>query len=297
VLQQPEHYALKSSAKLHSKSRKHITRTLLFICLVVLLYGNLIRISAGFWYPTGSALPQAVATASAQAQTETTTYAPTGAPNPDSLSEAELVRQVQATATQPTTTDVQVSQYCSGTPYSIPTPINLSLANNGLSKTIDSPTYYRVYGQNLAAVRQSIADCPFRQAAGNYQAATTYQLGWSYSIRQLTNGNCSLSNVRVGLHINQLMPAYDITSDTPAALAKTWNAFAANLAIHEASHVAFDTQYTEKILAALQNMESSCGSISSQAQTTIDANITMLNGTNDLYDAQTNHGATQGAVL
>lgn len=226
----------------------------------------------------------------------TQTYAPVSTAPGSAADDAAAIAAASTPATAPSTQ--QTPKGCTGSQYALPLAQDLSGAQGGLVKTIDQPTYYQIYGNSVTALRASITNCPYRKAAGSYQAATSYQLNWRYSATSVGNNQCQLTNIRVGLHINQLMPTFVPTSGTPAAVASTWNRYAANLATHEAGHIDIDTQYAEKLLAALQAMGPlDCSLISRQAQTTIDSYVTMLNAANDLYDSRTNHGATQGAVL
>ncbi|MBL8121282.1 DUF922 domain-containing protein [Candidatus Saccharibacteria bacterium] len=186
---------------------------------------------------------------------------------------------------------------CSSVGYRLPAPLTLASANEGLITTIDTPTYYQIRGNTLPELRNSIENCAARKAVGYYHASTAYQLNWSYSIAADTTG-CRLTSVKVGLHVNQFMPQFVPEATTPNTTTNTWNAYASNLKTHEDGHTAIDVRYSEQLTAALQNMRNlPCDTIANQTQTTIQSYVTMLNTANELYDSQTNHGATQGAVL
>jgi predicted secreted Zn-dependent protease len=78
-----------------------------------------------------------------------------------------------------------------------------------------------------------------------------------------------------------------------------WSAVASQaLKTHEDGHTALDIEYATKLATALQNTGNmDCATLTRQTQSIIDSHVTMLNAANELYDSQTNHGATQGAVL
>jgi predicted secreted Zn-dependent protease len=142
-----------------------------------------------------------------------------------------------------------------------------------------------------------VLNCPARRAAGSYHALTAYQLNWAYT-PVATNGVCHLENVRVGLHVNQFMPMFSPGSTTPASVASTWDAYSQALKTHEDGHTALDIEYATRLATALQNTGNmDCATLTRQTQSIIDSHVTMLNTANELYDSQTNHGATQGAVL
>lgn len=283
---------------------RHIRRnrmaTLVLFGLSLLIGLNLIRVLHVNDTAVTSALsaatnPTAHSNTTDQPNIEVQTYAPTATP-PESA--AQDAAALLAASTPTVTATPQAPKDCSGNQYILPSPQDLSNSPLGLTKTVDQPTYYQVYGNSLSALRTAITNCQYRKAAGSFHATTAYQLNWRYTATAAGNNQCTLSNVRVGLHINQLMPLFIPNGTTPTSVTSSWNAYTTNLGIHEAGHVDIDTQYADKLLAALQSMGSvDCSLISRQAQTTIDSYVAMLNAANDLYDSRTNHGATQGATL
>ncbi|MCA9327145.1 DUF922 domain-containing protein [Candidatus Saccharibacteria bacterium] len=267
------------------------SRQILLVLLVALVYTNLVRISP---LPATTSLP-------AQA-TALSTTASKNATKPEVLTATTTVSTYPATSggnqqASQTTPVVRTSQACTGSPYALPASLPVTSLPSGLNKVVDTPTHYQVYGSSIPELRTAIENCPLRRANGAYHASTSYQLNWSYAV-SVSGTTCRLTNVKIGLHVSQYMPAFVPTSSTPAGTKNAWNRYIANLQTHENGHVAIDTDYAQRLTNTLQNMGSvDCANPKNQVQTIINSYVTMLNAANELYDSQTGHGATQGAVL
>ncbi len=259
--------------------------TVMLLCLLTFMtYLNLARVAYA-QFPITPLAAAAQATVSPEPRSQTTNVP------------AESQNGSLATQTSAPSKNIEVAKPCSGTPYSVPTQLSLTSAPAGLSTVIDAPTNYQVYGDSIANLRDAIESCPLRKAIGSYHAVTTYQVSWSYGFH-VSNSVCRLSDVRVGMHINQYLPLFVPSAATPQTTASSWQQYIAVLQQHENGHVAIDTDYAKRLTAALQNLATTdCGSIAAQASTITDSYVTMLNTANDLYDSRTNHGLTQGAVL
>ena len=189
---------------------------------------------------------------------------------------------------------------CSPVAFGLPSGLDMAGSTAGLHTQIDPPTYYRIYGVTATQLRTQIQQCaPGAQgsASAEFTAQTDYNLTWSYDYTG-NGSNCSISNVRVGMHVAMALPSWTDPGASTNGLAGRWQTFASALTAHESGHVALDLQYA----ALLQNDLEAVGSVSCANITTVVHNlanrdITLLNQANSAYDAQTNHGATQGAVL
>lgn len=213
------------------------------------------------------------------------------------LASAGAIAKPSVSSAKPAQTATIHTTGCTSNGYTEPAALTLSTQPEGLTKVIDTPTYYQISGGSVQDLRTSIETCTARKAVGNFHAVTTYQLNWSYGIAADANG-CSLTSVRVGLHVNQFMPLFVPSSTTPSVTQSTWSNYANSLQTHEDGHTAIDTRYAEQLVAALQNLRNiPCNTLDSQAKTTVQSYVTMLNAANELYDSQTGHGTTQGAVL
>lgn len=204
-----------------------------------------------------------------------------------------------AGASSPITISSQEPATCStARSYRAPAIVDLSVAHDGLTAIVSDPYTYTVSAHSLESLRSGITNCPIRAAvAGNYHAITARQLAWSYSFAQ-SNGQCSLVNVRVGLHITQLLPDFSPQTGTPKAVIDAWNAYHTSLLTHENGHVDVAKRYANDLVTRLNSLGSmDCSTLRLLAKTTVDSELEALNTADTSYDTTTRHGATQGAVL
>ncbi|HSX45959.1 MAG TPA: DUF922 domain-containing protein [Candidatus Saccharimonadia bacterium] len=179
-----------------------------------------------------------------------------------------------------------------------PAAISLSPGQNGVSQVVDQPIYYQVYGNTAAQVQAQIKQCSqVSQSGEDFAAGTYYTMNWLYDYT--TDGlTCSIVNVAVGVHVGQVLPDWNPTASSDSGYAAKWRSFMANLQTHENGHRDLDIQYASKIKQDLKGLQGvSCSGIKQAADATANADLAALNWANDNYDAQTDHGQTQGAVI
>ncbi len=283
-----------------NRTKRHASRRVFFypsrysrlqrfvaVVLVLAVYGNLGRLAVmQSTYPIAS--PRVAAAYMAQPATNT---------DSDAADKTTAAVSGGTEQTSTATRHIDTPQACTGTRFAQPTTLAGATLPAGLTRVVDGPVYYQVYGSSLGALRSALDSCPLRKAIGPYHAVTAYQLTWSYSTT-VDSGVCKLTSIRVGAHIGQYLPRFTPTASTPQSVAAAWKTYAANLKQHEDGHIAIDIDYAQRLLTALQSLRvTDCGNIGQQAQTITDSYVALLNGANELYDSRTNHGATQGAVL
>jgi predicted secreted Zn-dependent protease len=196
---------------------------------------------------------------------------------------------------------VPAPQACTPAAYSLPSAIDLTNQATGLTQTIDATAYYRIYGNTAAQIKTQLSQCPPIAASADgasFAAETGSKLNWQYSSTSDTSGMCRISNVKVGLHLNMILPAWQPTGDAATGLAANWQNLISSLTTHETGHVAMYQQYANQLLHDLQALPATnCTSIAASVDAVSAANIAALNTANAAYDTATNHGVTQGAVL
>lgn len=264
---------------------------LLFLCsLALMVYANLVHLSSSRLAGQVALMPTAYA-----AKANSSIPANSTAPRAQTAAAPDPTSDASTAAAQ--TAQISTPQACTGSDYTQPSALPLGNLADGLNAVVDTPAYYQVYGDSVAELRDAIENCPLRAKVGAYHAVTTYQLNWSYT-PTVSNGVCSMHNVRVGLHVNQYLPLFTPSPSTPVSATAAWNAYYTSLKAHEDEHASIDREYAQQLATALQNIGSlDCTTFATQVKTTIDSYVTMLNTANELYDATTNHGATQGATL
>jgi predicted secreted Zn-dependent protease len=134
--------------------------------------------------------------------------------------------------------------------------------------------------------------------AGQFAASTDFAIAWAYNYQTNADGTCSLSGASVGITVSEILPAWQQTAGAVPGITASWQRFITNLQTHESGHTQLDQTAAVNLLSDLQNFPATdCSSIAVAANTKAQADLTALNQANDNYDAATNHGATQGAIL
>jgi predicted secreted Zn-dependent protease len=190
-------------------------------------------------------------------------------------------------------------QACTPPAFNLPAPLALSGQPTGLSEATDSTTYYRIYGNTTAQIETQLQQCPaLTLASGSFGAVTGGNVSWHYSWIPNGNGVCTISTVKVGLHLNMILPAWEPTGAASEGLAAQWQNLIHNLVHHENGHVAIYQQYAHQLLQDLQSLPgTSCTDIAAYAEAKAAATIAALNAANSTYDIHTHHGVSQGVAL
>lgn len=180
-----------------------------------------------------------------------------------------------------------------------PSAINLSSAPQGMSQVIDTPTYYQIFGNTAAQIQTQLRSCaPLRSDGEAFAGETAYTLTWQYASTNIGDGLCTISNVKIGLHVTMSLPKWSPTTQATSGLATKWQNFISNLSLHENGHATLSTQHANQLLNDLQDHPpTDCATLNTSAQTKAHATLDSLNAANEEYDNHTNHGATQGAIL
>ncbi|TAH35852.1 DUF922 domain-containing protein [Candidatus Saccharibacteria bacterium] len=211
----------------------------------------------------------------------------------------------QPVAQQPDTTPQAATaistSVCTPATYALPGALDL-IGTSGLTETVEPTQTYSIYGVNGAELRQQIQACAPRERSGDavaeFTAQTGYYLSWQYDYAMRGDGLCTVANPRVGLHVAMILPDWQPSTDADRSLVTKWRTFIENLTVHENGHVNLDREYARQMFADLQSFPaSSCDTIQQSVNAIMQNNIVRLNIANDQYDAATNHGATQGAVI
>jgi predicted secreted Zn-dependent protease len=169
----------------------------------------------------------------------------------------------------------------------------------GLHANVLAPAYYTVYGNNVNEINGQMAHCtPVSDGDGSYAASTDYALNWAFDYQGGSDGLCHVTAASVAINIAVVYPSWQPSSGAAAGLSKSWQRFSTNLATHENGHVKYDQAGAAQLLANIQNFPATnCDTIIAQVTNMANNTIGAMNQTNDNYDASTNHGETQGAVL
>ena len=216
---------------------------------------------------------------------------------------ARPVRTVMAnTAIIPTPAPIApaVLPHCTPLNFGSASELVLDSTSTGLRIQNDPATYYQIYGNTASDLHTQISQCApgaNGKSIAEYTGETSYSLTWQYSIA-VTDTGCSLTDTQVGLHITTALPFWQSTATATPGLDSHWQQFTQALTIHEHGHAQLDANYAGLLLQQLNGLGNlDCGSAADTVQSTVNSVVQALNSANNTYDNQTNHGATQGAVL
>lgn len=265
-------------------------RTVSLLLIACCLYGNLWTLysrSVASANPISTTSQSAVASTEKQIETQAneSTAASAG-----SISLSSIATTAAASSTIGCTVAV---------PYVSPSQLDVLNLPEGLTVVVDTPYTYAVKATSLSGLRTAVTTCAARvQVAGDFHAITARQINWTYTLSATADEGCTLKDIRVGLHVAQFLPTLSNEARLDASDLAAWNKYETSLHLHEAGHVAIARRYAGELTDKLQAMHTlSCDQLKTQAGLTINSILTTLNTEDTLYDTETNHGATQGAVL
>lgn len=207
-----------------------------------------------------------------------------------------------STGTQPQKTNTKTTPSAPSCTKAISqnlSPIDLSGADPGLNKQVDSPSYYQVYGYTVDQVKEEARKChPDSTEGGDaYFANTAYIINWRFD-GTVIDTHCEAGNIKVGVRVRETLPTWTSTSQATAGLAVTWETFSKNLLAHENGHRDLAIQHATILLGELQGITAdNCDQLADKATATAQQRLANLNQANGQYDTETHHGASQGAVL
>lgn len=239
-----------------------------------------------------SPAPTAVAAAPSIQKRQVATQKATASPAATAVAAAPVTTPAVATTPYPN---------CTVLYFGMPSQLNLDSAAAGLTVRADAPTTYQIYGNIASELRSQIQQCApgaHDSSSAEFTAQTSYNLAWQYDTLTNGDGNCNIGNVKVGVHTAMALPLWQPNGNASTGLSDRWQRFTTSLQTHEQGHATLDTAYAAQLVTNLNAIGSqSCTSIANAVANTVNSSVAALNAANDAYDASTNHGATQGAVL
>lgn len=184
---------------------------------------------------------------------------------------------------------------CENSVYELPKPLDLTGYPAGVTVVEDSPQRYSIYGATTEQHREQLQTCT---PIGQYAAAASYQISWQYNYVLQAGGLCKVVSPKIGLHLNMVLPEWEPTAATTDQTRQTWDDFIGNLTHHERGHYDISREYAKNMLQTLQQLPArSCDNLTGYIDTVLAEKLDELRAAQERYDATTDHGATQGAVL
>lgn len=154
-------------------------------------------------------------------------------------------------------------------------------------------SHYDVRGTDGASLLNDLAA---RGPAG-FHGITHWNFNYRYHYAPSGSG-CRMTSVTTEVAGRILMPRWLDEVRAPAALRATWKRYVAALMAHEEGHMATGQALVRALQADLGALTApSCGQLKADAERTAAALLDTYRARDRAYDAQTRHGATQGAFL
>ena len=194
-----------------------------------------------------------------------------------------------------TTTSLENAPDCTPAHYRLPTPINVGGLPVGVTTIEDSLQQYTVYGNTADQRLRQLQRCA---PEGEYAGAASYQITWQYAYAVRADGLCQVVQPKIGLHLTMILPRWQVGNSASTQEQTTWDEYIAALTTHERGHYSISKQYAQGMLSGLRNLApQQCGTIKLAADSLLESKLAQLKTAQENYDATTDHGATQGAVL
>jgi len=148
--------------------------------------------------------------------------------------------------------------------------------------------YYDIAGATAGELRASInGEGPLDSAGRRNDALTMWNIDWTWPLN--ADSSCILSGAMISTTITVTFPRWQPLAGASAALVQQWNTYEEALVTHESGHVSFVVVTAPDVLAAIKG--ATCATAEAAAQ----AAVGRIRQHDIDYDAETNHGFTQGA--
>jgi predicted secreted Zn-dependent protease len=158
--------------------------------------------------------------------------------------------------------------------------------------------YYDVTGQTLGDVnKRMLASSPIAEAGIKYRGRCDYHIDWQFTYASDSDW-CAIKSVAVTISITYTMPRWIDYSSTSSSMQEKWNVFFTRLQEHEEGHANLAKDASRDIEREIGNMKRrSCQELNQAANESGHDLMRKLDAASDAYDARTNHGILQDAVL
>jgi predicted secreted Zn-dependent protease len=151
-------------------------------------------------------------------------------------------------------------------------------------------TYYDVSGTTADELRTQLnAVRPTAYDGSKGDAVTTWHIHWDWP--GYGTSSCNLSAATVSYDVEVEFPHWVEPDDPDPGLVSEWTTYTRNLATHEEGHVDYVVDHYESVAEAIK------GATCTTAEAAAEAALNPIRRHDLDYDADTDHGATQGAIF
>jgi predicted secreted Zn-dependent protease len=177
---------------------------------------------------------------------------------------------------------------------------NTALSGTGYKEQIDPPQYYAISGDTVAAINEEMYRCsPFANPeGGTFSGQVDSWVVYDYKWTAETSGMCRVTSANVLVHVTVGYPKWAASATTTPGVVDKWASFIKNLELHENGHRDNAALHARQLYDGLLALPATnCTGIEQAATSYADAKIAAMKAADVAYDAQTQHGVTQGAIL
>lgn len=157
-------------------------------------------------------------------------------------------------------------------------------------------TYYDIHGRTAAELVAEMRQLGPKASGASFFGETQSPVSWTWQSRR-SGDNCQLTAVRVIVHSEITLPRWVPPADTVPGLVAQWRTFLVGLETHEIGHKDIAGREALGILRRLQSINTYCSSVNDEIRRATDGIVSAARQEQVTYDADTRHGATQGAVF
>lgn len=159
---------------------------------------------------------------------------------------------------------------------------------------------YDVRGTSIPELRAGLRRYGVRMNDGNtYDALTSWNIRWEYDYDR-TSGSCSIDDFRAFVDVTILYPRWiSDDNDDPVLISDAWDSYLHSLIRHEQGHRDIAVATADRLIRTVAALPpaATCADLDRAVAALGRSFMTRLNLDQRAYDAETGHGAMQGAVL
>lgn len=135
------------------------------------------------------------------------------------------------------------------------------------------------------------------QSPGGHRGQASWYLSYTYRSRS-TPGGCAVESVVTKLDLKVRLPRWSPSAGASRELSARWDRYMDALRVHENGHLQTGRDLESSFKSAAAGiMTADCGALDAALRASFDSLLRQANQRDKDYDAQTGHGATQGAVF
>jgi predicted secreted Zn-dependent protease len=158
---------------------------------------------------------------------------------------------------------------------------------------------YNVRGANILELRAGLLRSGVRMNDGvTYDALTSWDVYWEYDYDR-SAGGCSVDEFRAVVDVTIRYPRWVSADNAPASLTDAWDAYLHSLIRHEQGHRDIAVAAADRLIRAVTALPpaAACADLDRSVGALGRSCMDRLRLDQQAYDAETGHGAMQGAVL